>query len=94
MLYIYDFGDSWRHEVKLEKILPLEQGEQVPVCLAGAWACPPEDCGGPSGYASLVAASGDPHHPDRRSWREWLGGGFGPEAFDLEAINERLARLT
>lgn len=93
MLYIYDFGDSWKHEIRLEKILPPEEGKQIPICLAGARACPPEDCGGPSGYASLVAASSDPRHPDRRYWREWLGGNFDPEALDLEAVNRRLAGL-
>jgi Uma2 family endonuclease len=36
-----------------------EASDAVPVCLDGARACPPEDCGGPGGYEDLVAASRD-----------------------------------
>ncbi|MCD5408545.1 plasmid pRiA4b ORF-3 family protein [Candidatus Bipolaricaulota bacterium] len=72
-LYIYDFGDSWEHEVKLEKILPREQGVSYPRCVAGRRACPPEDCGGVGGYEEIVAgesefqeefADYDPEHFD------------------------------
>ncbi|HKX32594.1 MAG TPA: hypothetical protein VJ302_33220, partial [Blastocatellia bacterium] len=43
--YEYDFGDCWRHEVTVEKIRPPQEGESYPQCIAGARACPPEDCG-------------------------------------------------
>ena len=55
ILYEYDFGDGWEHELRVEKILPAE-GRLSPVCLKGARACPPEDCGGSWGYASLLEA--------------------------------------
>src|SRR5215211_6860603 len=45
-LYEYDFGDSWDHELLIEKVLPFEAGKRYPVCLTGKRACPPEDCGG------------------------------------------------
>lgn len=47
-LYRYDFGDGWEHDVMVEQVLKSPQ--EVPArarCLAGARACPPEDCGGP-----------------------------------------------
>jgi Plasmid pRiA4b ORF-3-like protein len=44
--YTYDFGDDWRHDVKLEEFLPEEPGVTYPFCLAGNGACPPDDCGG------------------------------------------------
>src|SRR5262245_33735352 len=44
--YEYDFGDSWDHELLIEKVLPCEAGKRYPVCLMGKRACPPEDCGG------------------------------------------------
>lgn len=51
-VYVYDFGDSWVHDITVEKID--NRAELVhPVCLAGKGACPPEDCGGPWGYAAL-----------------------------------------
>lgn len=44
LLYVYDFGDDWRHKVTLEKVLPGTGGK--PTCVAGKGDCPPEDCGG------------------------------------------------
>ena len=52
--YIYDFGDNWRHEIRLEKILPREKGVKYPLCIDGKRACPPEDCGGTSGYENFL----------------------------------------
>ncbi len=53
-LYIYDFGDEWRHELEIEAILPPAPDGYYPDCIAGARACPPEDCGGVPGYFRLV----------------------------------------
>lgn len=44
LLYIYDFGDDWRHKVTLEKTVPA--GLTVPTCIAGKGSCPLEDGGG------------------------------------------------
>lgn len=44
LLYEYDFGDSWRHEIRVEKIEPVELAAPV-ACVAGARAALPEDCG-------------------------------------------------
>ena len=52
MVYLYDFGDSWRHKVVLEKIIPSDVPTK-PVCLDGARRCPPEDVGGPHGTKSF-----------------------------------------
>jgi hypothetical protein len=38
--YEYDFGDSWHHDVILEKILPAEDKVKYPVCTDGNMACP------------------------------------------------------
>ncbi len=43
MVYEYDFGDGWEHEIVLEKILPAGPAIHYPRCLGGARACPPED---------------------------------------------------
>jgi hypothetical protein len=91
--YEYDFGDSWEHELLVEKILPRQDGQTYPVCLAGKRACPPEDCGGVWGYADFLEAIGNPKHPEHRAMREWGGEDFDPEAFDLERVNDRLKRL-
>lgn len=50
LVYTYDFGDSWEHDVVLEKIMPFETGAQLRVCSKGSRAGPPEDVGGAPGY--------------------------------------------
>jgi hypothetical protein len=48
--YVYDCGDWWQHEVRLEQVLPLEPGRAYPVCIGGQHAGPPEDSSDPAGY--------------------------------------------
>lgn len=92
-LYEYDFGDSWEHLIVVEKILPPDADFQHPVCLAGANACPPDDCGGIPGYYNLVEALADPKHPEHEELKEWIGGDWDPLRFDLEKTNRSLKRL-
>jgi Plasmid pRiA4b ORF-3-like protein len=91
--YEYDFGDSWRHDVVVEKVLPHDPGSKHPVCLAGANNCPPEDCGGIGGYYNLLEAVDDPKHPQHEDLQEWLAGDFDPAFFDLTETNACLKRL-
>ena len=85
-LYEYDFGDSWEHDVVLEDVLPVDSGLAYPRCVAGARACPPEDVGGVPGYEQFLQALADPDHPDRESYREWIGRPFDPAAFDPKTV--------
>jgi hypothetical protein len=87
LIYEYDFGDCWEHDVVLEKILPPDPEARYPLCVAGARACPPEDSGGVWGYQALCEAMADPESEDYAQYAEWVGEEFDPEAFDLEAIN-------
>ncbi|MDJ0396058.1 plasmid pRiA4b ORF-3 family protein [Rhodococcus sp. G-MC3] len=84
--YEYDFGDGWSHRVEVQSI-----GGDVPesACTGGERACPPEDCGGPHGYAELLKAISDPHHCEYQQYREWLGP-FDAEKFDLSDANARI----
>jgi len=84
--YTYDFGDDWRHEVRLEKILLREDGVSYPRCLAGARACPPEDCGGVWGYAHMLEVVQDPKHEEREDMIDWIGESFDPENFSIDDI--------
>lgn len=92
-IYTYDMGDSWDHEILVEKTAPFPGGQHCPVCLEGQRACPPEDSGGLWGYYDMLDAVKDPSHPDQENFLEWLGDDFDPEAFDLEVINKRLRRF-
>jgi hypothetical protein len=90
--YTYDFGDNWQHEVLVEKLLPSEAGKTYPICVAGKWACPPEDAGGPWGYMEFTEAIQDPKHERHEEFLEWRGE-FDPESFDLDVVNQELRRL-
>ena len=91
-IYEYDFGDSWEHEVTVEKFLPIDPQAKYPVCLAGAPACPPEDCGSFPGYFDILEALKAPKKTEeQKELLEWLEDGYDPERFDLDAANRRLA---
>jgi DNA invertase Pin-like site-specific DNA recombinase len=88
--YTYDFGDSWEHEILVEKELPSTPDTNYPVCITGKRACPPEDCGGSWGYAELLEIISDPSHPEYEERMEWVGESFNPDIFDLNEVNQRL----
>jgi Plasmid pRiA4b ORF-3-like protein len=90
MNYVYDFGDNWQHRIKVEKALDPAPAGTLPLCVAGANATPPDDCGGIYGYYDFVAAVSDPNHPEHGEMTEWIGGPWDPAAFDIEAVNLRL----
>jgi len=68
-------------------------GLKCAVCLDGANACPPEDCGGPPGYEDLLRVLADPSHEDHDHVRRWIGGAFEQTEFDLALANARLQAL-
>jgi len=92
-LYEYDFGDSWEHEILIEKIQPVTEGSKPPVCLKGKRACPLEDIGGIWGYEEFLEAIGDPEHQEHEDMLEWAGEDFDSEAFNLEEVNHFLKKI-
>jgi hypothetical protein len=90
--YEYDLGDGWLHDVVVEDVDP-NAADAAATCLTGERACPPEGCGGPFAYTSLVAILADPAHDDHGEVKAWLGD-FDPAAFDLAAINAALRSRT
>jgi len=91
--YEYDFGDSWKHQVVVEKIIAPVLGEKYPQCIDGKRACPPEDVGGTWGYETFLEALQDADHEEHDSYLEWVGGEFDPEACDLVTVNQDLQRM-
>ena len=90
MTYTYDYGDSWDHEILVEKFLDEEKDIDYPMCIKGQNSCPPEDCGGIWGFYNMLEIIKDKKHPEREEMLEWLGEDYDPEHFDLEETNERL----
>jgi len=92
MVYEYDFGDGWQHDVILEKFVPVAPGLRYPVVLAGRGACPPEDVGGVGGFYHFLEALENSQHPRHGDMVEWWGERFNVELLDLDDINRALAR--
>jgi hypothetical protein len=90
--YKYDFGDSWRHDIKLEQVRTPD-GVGHAVCTAGRRAAPVEDCGGIGGWAYLCDVLANPEHPEYEERLEWLGYAPDPTEFDLDAVNRALTKI-
>ena len=91
--YTYDFGDDWRHEILIEKRLPLDPRYGYPLCIGGERACPPEDCGGPPGYEHLLHVLAKPGDPEHDELITWLGGYFEPASFDANRTNAAINEM-
>lgn len=90
--YLYDFGDDWLHTLTVEAIIPAADGADYPRLLAAQGACPPEDCGGPWGYANYIAAIADPDHEQHEDMIEWGGRDFDPSTVNEAAIRKELTK--
>ena len=93
IIYEYDFGDSWEHEIQFEKQIDPEPKVHYPRCIEGKRACPPEDVGGVWGYAEFLDAMANPMHERHEEFQEWFEGKFDPEDFSVDATNGELNRI-
>lgn len=91
--YLYDFGDGWEHSIKVEKIEPGITNLGLPILVAATGRCPPEDVGGPPGYAEFLDALADPEHEQHEDVIRWAGGPFDPNTADTAAIDKDLDTL-
>ncbi|MFC4006168.1 plasmid pRiA4b ORF-3 family protein [Nonomuraea purpurea] len=93
----YDFGDSWEHELVVERTMEAEDGVAYPVVVAGEGACPPEDCGGTWGYREFRKALADPGHEEHEHLVRWAGlpsaADFDPARFDAETARRAVLRI-
>jgi len=90
--YTYDFGDDWRHEVLLEGKPDAVAGQKYPVCFEGERTCPPEDIGGPWGFADYLEALADPAHEQHAELLEWRGA-FDAENFDAAKLTRGMRQV-
>jgi hypothetical protein len=100
MLYIYDMGDYWEHDLSVQAILPdlppSPSGRRDPCAylVNGARAAPPEDAGGSPGYEQAIVAYNRRADKDDEDVVKWLGPGFNPDLFDRWACNHALVLAT
>ncbi len=81
-VYIYDYGDNWRHDVIVEEVRDGDPNIEYPAFVDGARRGPPEDVGGPDGFMDFLEAILDPAHEEHRAMLDWYGGPFDPIGFD------------
>ncbi|HHV60477.1 MAG TPA: plasmid pRiA4b ORF-3 family protein [Clostridiaceae bacterium] len=94
-VYEYDFGDSWQHEIIIEKRLKDTKKNEIPKCLDGERQRPPEDVGGIHGYEDFLNTIMDKKNPERADMLYWAekdtrGRIFDPEYFNINEVNRRL----
>ncbi len=85
-LYVYDFGDNWRHHIILDSVRQGEDHTDYPAFVGGARRAPPDDVGGISGFEAFLEAVTDPRHEDHDQMLEWNDGSFDPEDIDERDI--------
>jgi hypothetical protein len=91
--YTYDFGDCWEHTIKVERLTDADPGVAYPRLVEASGRCPPEDVGGPGGYAEMLEPLADPNHERHDEIIEWLGEEFDPKAFNVAAREAEVAAL-
>ena len=97
--YEYDFGDSWRHKVDVEKIIPVDPDATYPRCTGGRRAAPPaEDIGGVWGLEEIVYLVEHPQETPPEHFEDLVSHlrttGYDPRAFDPAELSRELSGLT
>ncbi len=94
-MYEYDFGDGWRHEIQIEKVISTDETPlKHPVLVAGERACPPEDIGGIPGYEDFLEAISNPENEEHQEMLDWYGSDdFDPDFFEKDGINKILKKM-
>ncbi|HAH64325.1 MAG TPA: plasmid pRiA4b ORF-3 family protein [Rhizobiales bacterium] len=91
--YIYDFGDSWEHTIKIERVIDPVPGVIYPRLIEAVGHCPPEDIGGSWGYADLLAAIDDPKHERHSEISDWIENDFDPNVVNTDGLAKAVAAL-
>ena len=97
MKFEYDYGDSWTHDLWVKASRDYAPGmEPVIKLLKAQGQCPPEDCGGVWGYASLLELNKKKRKTaedkDRLEWYD-IPQDFDPEAVNLEWLQDDVEEL-
>jgi len=90
--YLYDAGEGWEHEIRLEEVVPPTRQLTHPILLSGEMACPPETVGDIHEYHKLLTDLQSPEKQNQINLYELTGRpDFDPNYFDLEAAKKRVS---
>lgn len=70
ILYTYDMGDNWEHEIELVRVIE-EHDKESPYLLEASGQTPPEDVGGVGGFVNFREIMLNSSHPEYREMKEW-----------------------
>lgn len=90
--YVYDFEDRWIHRVKLLAVGESDPSFAYPRLLYVKRRCPPEDCGGPWGYARFLESVDGPQQGMADMALPW-DDDFNPDAVDEAALQSRVQQI-
>ncbi|MBC2459640.1 plasmid pRiA4b ORF-3 family protein [Clostridium beijerinckii] len=88
IIYNYDFGDNWEHEIKIDSIIP-DYDKNYPICIAGMENAPPEDVGGIPGYEKFLEIMSNPNHSEYEETKLWSDINWNKN-FRMDLVNKRL----
>lgn len=88
--YVYDLGDWWEHRVEVLELVEVSTGTRLPALVDCAYRAPPEDIGGPPGFAHFLECLRDPEHPEHDDMTKWYGKTFDVNDPDVDGIKRAL----
>lgn len=72
IVYTYDMGDNWEHEIRLLQVIP-NYDKESPYLIESSGQTPPEDVGGVKGFINFREIMSDSNHPEYEHAKEWVG---------------------
>jgi hypothetical protein len=91
IIYIYDYGDGWLHQIEVENLIA-DCREELPILLSGEGDAPPEDVGAPAGFAEFLTIINNPKHEEFKSMINWAEG-QGWKPFDYSRVAQMVKSI-
>lgn len=70
LIYTYDLGDDWQHQIQLVREIE-DCSQQAPYLLEASGQTPPEDVGGVGGYIEFYKIMLNSQHPEYANLSRW-----------------------
>lgn len=70
IIYTYDMGDNWQHEIQLVRVIE-EHDRESPYLLEASGQTPPEDVGGTTGFIEFRKIMLNPNNKAYKAMQEW-----------------------